>query len=148
MTELYILDTTSLISHFDHVFSLGSAISARAHALIEIAFRSGPQKIQLSIPAIVFVEVFDIFLRDEESAAKFYYEVMTPILDSPNIEIREIDREVLERMLDIGAELEAHEVHDKLILASAIVLNRPLITSDTKVIEFVKKYKIIPAVIT
>jgi len=104
--------------------------------------------VQLSIPAVVFVEVFEKWLNEEEFAAKFYYEVMSPILDSPNIEIKPIEREVLENMLTIGAELSEHDVHDKLILASAMMLQRPLITSDAKVIQFVRKYKVIPSVVT
>ena len=123
-------------------------ISNRAHALIDVALSPRPQNVQLSIPTVVFVEVFDKWLIEEEFAEKFYYEVMTPILDSPNIEIKPIEREVLENMLSIGAELADHEVHDKLILASAMMLQRPLITSDTKIIEFVKKYHVIPSVIT
>ena len=148
MTGLYVLDTTSLISHFNSVFSQPSAISARAHALIDVALSPGPQNVQLSIPAVVFVEVFEKWLNEEEFAAKFYYEVMSPILDSPNIEIKPIEREVLENMLTIGAELSEHDVHDKLILASAMMLQRPLITSDAKVIQFVRKYKVIPSVVT
>jgi predicted nucleic acid-binding protein len=148
MTGLYVLDTTSLISHFSDVFLQPSAISARAHGLIELALRPGPQKVQLSIPSVVFVEVFDKWLRDEEFAAKFYYEVMIPILESPNIEIKPIEREVLEHMMNIGAELANHEVHDKLILASAMMLQCPLITSDDKVIKFVKKYQVIPSIVT
>ncbi len=148
MTGLYVLDTTSLISHFKHVFSRPSAISQRAHGLIDVALRPGPQNVQLSIPAVVFLEVFDKWLVDDEFAEKFYYEVMIPILDSPNIEIKPIEREVLENMLTISAELENHEVHDKLILASAMMLQRPLITSDTKVVDFVNKYKVIPSVVT
>ena len=54
------------------------------------------------------------------------------------MEIKAIEREVLENMC-IGAELANHEVHDKLILASAMMLQCPLITSDEKVIKFVKK---------
>src|SRR6266536_3330741 len=50
----YVLDTTSLISHFKHVFSRPSAISQRAHGLIDVALRPGPQNVQLSIPAVVF----------------------------------------------------------------------------------------------
>jgi predicted nucleic acid-binding protein len=147
MTRLYVLDTTSLISHFSQVFSRPSVISSRAHALIEVAFRSGPQSVQLSIPSVVFVEIFDKFLRNAEFAAKFYYEVLMPIQASPNIEIKPIEREVLDNMLAIGGELANHEVHDKLILASAMMLQCPLITSDEKVIKFVEKYKVIPAIV-
>ena len=148
MTGLYVLDTTSLISHFSDVFLQPSVISARAHGLIELALRPGPQKVQLSIPSVVFIEVFDKWLRGEEFAAKFYYEVMTPILASPNIEIKPIEREVLENMMNIGAELSNHEIHDKLILASAMMLQCPLITSDEKMIQFVRKYGVIPDVVT
>lgn len=148
MTGLYVLDTTSLISHFDRVFLRPSAISAEARTLIDVALSAEPQRVQLSIPSVVFVEVFEKWLNDEEFAAKFYYEVMIPILNSPNIEIKPIEREVLENLLLIGAELADHDVHDKVILASAMMLKRPLITSDRKVIQFVKKYKVLPSVVS
>ena len=40
---------------------------------------------KISIPSVVFVEIFEIWLREEEFAKKFYYEVFVPIIQSPNI---------------------------------------------------------------
>ena len=44
--------------------------------------------------------------------------------------IKSIDEEVLEAVLLIGGDLQDHEMHDKIILASAMALQCPLISSD------------------
>ena len=40
------------------------------------------------------------------------------------------------------------ENHDKVVLASAIVLQAPLITSDNNIISYVKRYGVIPDVLS
>lgn len=147
MNRLYVTDTNALIFYFSDVFEQASKLSYRASQLIECALQSSPCEIKLSIPSVVFVEIFDKWLNNEEFAAKFHYEVFNVIQQSPNIEIKPIEQEVLENMLKIGGNLSEHDIHDKLILASAMMLNCPLITTDSKVIEYVNKFRIIPAII-
>jgi predicted nucleic acid-binding protein len=147
MDKLYVTDTNSVIFYFSHVFEQPSKLSAKARQLFEHALNNSPSEIKLSIPSVVFVEIFDKWLINEEFAAKFHYEVFSAIVQSPNIEIKPIEREVLENLLKIGGSLSEHDIHDKLILASAMMLNCPLITTDSKIIESVNKYHVIPSIV-
>lgn len=146
----FVVDTTALISYFDVVFEQGSRISKNAIRLIETAFKTEHEAI-LIIPGVVFVEIFDKWFRKdrgEEFLAKFRAEVFEPIRQAPNIEIREIDNEILEMFLKLYDPDVNLENRDKLILASAVVLNAPLITSDRKVIKFVNKHRVVPDIVS
>lgn len=81
-------------------------------------------------------------------AAKFHYEVFNQLSQSVNVEIKPLDQEVLENLLRIGGVLADHEIHDKIILASAMMLNCSIITTDAKIREYVDATHIIPSVIT
>jgi len=147
-----VADTTALISYFSSVFNQGSKISKRAISLIDSAFRYEDEVI-LSIPGVVFVEIFDKWFRgdksqDEEFRAKFKFEVFEQVRRAPNIEIREIDAEVLEKFLSLQDPDINLENSDRLILASAAVLESPLITSDSDLIRYVKKHRVIPSIIS
>ena len=144
-----VIDTTSLISYFNNVFEQGSQISDEALKMVDSAFASS-HEIILIIPGVVFVEIFDKWFRGkgkEEFQAKFLSEVLSPIIKSSNIEIREIDKEILEKFISLQDIKLNLENRDRLILAVASVLNAPLITSDRKIIKFVKKHKPIPKTI-
>ena len=146
-----VIDTTALISYFEFVFNKGSRISNKAKSLIDVAFEFD-DKILLTIPSIVFVEIFDKWFRgdstkDEEFRAKFRAEVFERIRQAPNIEIREIDIEVLENFVLLDDSDINLENHDRLILAAAVALGSSLITSDNKIHTYVEKYKVIPSVI-
>jgi predicted nucleic acid-binding protein len=145
-----VIDTTALISYFTSVFEQDSQISRNGLKFIKNAFDTEYETI-LIIPGVVFVEIFDKWFRDnngEEFRAKFRAEVFEPIRQAPNIEIREVDEETLEMFLTLQDENINLENRDRLILASAAVLNAPLITSDGKVIKFVKRQKVIPDIIS
>jgi predicted nucleic acid-binding protein len=111
------------------------------------ALQSLPSYAKLSIPTVVFVELFDKWCLTEESTRLVYYEVYRRLADSPNVEIRPLDREVLELMVRIGGSLESHEMHDKVILASAIALSCPLITCDVKIVEYNRRHRVIPSIV-
>ena len=103
-----VIDTAGLISYFHLFFEQPSKITAHGLRFIQRAFQND---ILLSIPSVVFIEIFDKWICDEEFKAKFYSEVFTPILQSPNIEIKPIDDEVLEQFLlcnDDTINLENH----------------------------------------
>jgi predicted nucleic acid-binding protein len=147
MSTLYVIDTNALICYFAHVFNRPSTLSRRAHHIIAQALSTAPVEIKLSIPSVVFIEIFEKWVTNEEFAAKFHYEVFHQITASPNIEIKPIEREVLENLLKIGGSLEDHEIHDKIILASAMMLECSLITIDPAIVEYVNQTKVIPSVI-
>ena len=127
LRKLYVIDTSAFISYFNNVFGESSQISRRARDIVSDALFTISGSVRLSIPSIVFVEIFEKWLRNEEFNAKFYYEIYKIILESPNIEIKPIELEVLENLLIIGGNLRNHDLHDKIILASAMMLECPLI---------------------
>jgi predicted nucleic acid-binding protein len=145
--ELFVIDTNAIVGYFHEVFHEDRQVSSKTFKLIQTALCSYEGQIKLSIPSIVFVEIFEKWFCNEEFARKFYYEVLIPIKESPNIEIKSIDKEVLCEMLSISGSLENHDLHDKIILASAMSLGCKLITTDNKLIQYVEKTHIIPEII-
>ncbi len=93
------------------------------------------------------MEIYEKWFISEEFARKFYYEVYIPIIGSPNIEIKPLEQEVIENLMRIRGSLSNHEINDKLILASAMMLNCPLITTDQDIITFVKENNVIPSIV-
>ena len=144
--QFVVIDTTALISCFSTIFKQQSQISEDAINLIQHAFQSDSD-ILLSIPSIVFVEIFDKWVVDDEFRAMFVSEVLEVVSQCPNIEIKPIDEEVLQMFISLSDSVVNLENHDKIILASAMALQWPLITSDSKIIKYVKKYKVIPTII-
>jgi len=147
MTRLYVIGTCALISFFHEVFGEDARLSPRATAIIAEAVYSTFTQLRVSIPSVVFIEIYEKWLRDEEFSRKFFYEVFTPVTQSPNVEIKPIDQEVLESLLLIGGDLTEHDVNDKIVLASAVMLATPLITLDEKITDYVNESGVIPGVI-
>lgn len=148
MIKRYVIDTNSIISYFDAVFKQPKVLSSKAQGLIEQALCNSSSIVRLSIPSIVFVEIYEKWFINEEFAQKFLYEVYTMIEQSPNIEIKPIEREVLENLHQIGGNLSHHDIHDKLIVASAMMLNCPIITTDSEIMKYVEENDAIPSVIS
>ena len=148
MDELYVIDTNGIIGFFDQVFEAQSNLSVQARSIIQRALSGSPQEVKLSIPSVVLVEIFEKWLTSEEMAAKFHYEVFNLLSQSVNIEIKPLEQEVLENLLRIGGTLADHEIHDKIILASAMMLNCSIITTDTKIREYVDITHVIPSVVS
>ena len=150
MRELYVIDTNAIISFFDSVFKQSKKysrlqpLSKKASSLIQEALISYETTIRLSIPTIVFIEIYEKWLISEEFCMIFYHEVFIPIVNSPNIEIKPIDKEVLENLLYIGDKMQNHDLHDRLVIASAKSLNVPLITSDRAINRFISQSNIVP----
>ena len=141
--KLYVIDTNGLISFFAGVFNDAPGfdgsppISQKIRNTIQSAVYSLDGGVLLSAPSIVFIEIYEKWLRSEEFFRKFFYEVFTPLKQSPNVEIRAIDQEVLENLLTVDGCLAEHDLHDKIVVASAMTLECPIITVDPKIIEFV-----------
>jgi predicted nucleic acid-binding protein len=147
MSSVYVTDTDSIICYFHDIFGVAQKLSNRACRLIESALLAYPSSIKLSIPSIVFMEIYDKWFIDEETAAKLRYEVFETIIRSPNIEVKPIEQEVLENLLKVGGNLASHDINDKLIVASAMMLECPLITTDPEIIRYVKTSGCIPSII-
>ena len=143
MSNLYVADTDSMMSYFNEVFGVPQKLSRRARGIIGQALVTYPSSIKLSIPSIVFVEIFDNRFRDEENANRLRYEFYEAIRSSPNVEVKAIEQEVMENILQIRDELSDHDIHDKIVLASAMMLNCTLITTDGPIIDYIKKHKVV-----
>jgi len=146
MAKNYVIDTTSLISYFEKVFKEKPKISRPALRVIGNAFKMHSE-IKLSIPSIVFIEIYDKWYRDEEMAAKIKIEIMNLIMERPNIEIKPIEKEVLENFLKIKDKSIKIDNHDKIIMASSMMLQWPLITSDSKIIKYNRRHGVIPYIL-
>ncbi len=147
MSGLYVTDTDSIISFFNDIFEVPQKLSARARGVISQALLKSPSEVKLSIPSVVFIEIFEKWIISEEFARKLHYEVYNIIIESPNIEIKPIEQEVLENLLEVRDNLSRHEINDKIIVASAMMLHCPIITTDPEIIKYVRKTPAIPSIL-
>jgi len=147
MHRHFVLDANALIAFFKDVVRSSpncretSDISPAAKLAIEQALVSATTDVRLTVPSVALVEVYKNCLTDEELVSKFYYEVFIRLAQSPHVEIRALDREILENLVTIGGNLLSHELHDKLIVATARVLNATLITTDQAIQRYARDPK-------
>jgi hypothetical protein len=145
--DRYVADTTSIISYFSDVFRRPPKISEKALRIIDSSFNGNTV---LIIPSIVFIEIFKKWFSSEERSNQIRYEVYERIKAQPNIEIKPLEQEVLENFIAI-TDIEPDynfDNHDKQVLASAMMLQAPLITSDTNIIRYNKRKNVIPTIIS
>jgi hypothetical protein len=147
MNDSYIIDTTSLISYFHKIFEVPKAIS---DASIDIIRRGFNGELKIIIPSIVFIELFCKWYTNQEIIEKIRSEVIYYIMEQDKIHICPIDIEVLENIAMIIEKNSSikFDNHDKQVLATAMMYNCTLITSDKKIIRFVKKYSVIPNILS
>lgn len=148
----YVIDTNGIISFFSEIFRCSPrydnspSISQNTINIIKEALSPQEGAVLLSVPSVIFIEIYEKWLSSEEFKSKFWYEVFTPLKQSPNIEIRAIDQEILENLLSVGGTLKQHDLHDKIVVAAAITLECSIITTDTKIMKFVKnEQNIVPS---
>ena len=143
----YTIDTTAVISYFIDFFEgAESQISAKSLQIIDQAFRD--PNIILYFPSIIFIETFSKWFKDEESALRIRTNVYIPIVSQENFAIEPLDKEVLENFIKI-TDIESgwnFDNHDKQILATAMIFQTPLITSDERIIRYNKKKRVIPSI--
>jgi hypothetical protein len=142
----YVVDTVSFINYYNILFDEEEKISKAARKLIGKGFNR-ESSVKLIIPSTVFLELHTKFSQNEEFARKIYYEIYFNITESPDIEIKPLEKEVLEEFIKIDDSVVYLEHNDKLILSAAIQLNCSIITIDPKIISYVNKTKVIPCVI-
>jgi predicted nucleic acid-binding protein len=146
MNDTYIIDTTSLISYFHNIFEVSSVISKNSIDIIEKGFNG---ELKLIIPSIVFIEIFCKWYLTQEKIERIRYEMFLNIKDQEKIHICPIEIEVLQNVAiiaGINSDIK-FDNHDKQVLATAMMYSCPLITSDKKIMKFVKKYKVIPEIL-
>ena len=139
----FVIDSVSLINYFHELFHEKEIISPNARRIIFSAFN--PFSVtKLIIPSTVLLELHAKFFVDEEASRKLYYEMYFKIKECPDIEIKPLEREVIQQFISIDDDIESLEHNDKLILSAAMQLNCPIITTDPKIISYVKKSHYLP----
>jgi len=117
----YMADTHSLLWAFTRPRKLGEL--AR-HAFEEIA--NGESS--LLIPVIVLAEL--IFTIENKPVQADLDDILTAIENSPNVEFVDFDYESAMRLRDLSA---IPEMHDRMIVATAIEYQATLITVDESI---------------
>lgn len=143
----YVIDSVSLINYFRDIFDEKEMISADARRVISSGFNEY-STIKLIIPSVVLIELHTKFIINEEIGRKIYYEMYYKLRECPDIEIKPLEKEVIEEFIKIDDDLEALEHNDKLILSAAIQLNCPIITTDPKIISYINKCNYLPGYIS
>lgn len=72
---------------------------------------------------MVVLEAFYVSLKHSD----FIYSNFLKIIDKPNIKIVSFDKKVLNQSVELP---EKMDIHDRIIVATAIITNTPLITKD------------------
>ena len=139
MGGLFVLDTVGFINFFRDFFQEEEKLSIKVRQIIELCFDYDHPDYKLSIPGVVFIEIFEKFLKGKETVLQFRYEILSKIENNPDIEVKAIDKEVLKHYSNIDVNILKLEYHDKLITASALQLGSPLITCDSKITEYIQK---------
>lgn len=142
----YVIDSVSLINYFNDLFNEHEKITHEARRVIKSAFNNF-SPVKLIIPSTVLIEIHTKFVDRDENARKYYYELFYKIKECPDIEIKPLEREVIEEFIGIDDSIEALEHNDKLILAAAMQLSCPIITIDPKIISYVNKTNFEPGYI-
>lgn len=147
MSQLYVVDSCAMISYFKDILDGANvSISEKSLEIIDQAFYSN--EIKLIFPIVTFIELFDKWFISEESSKKIYSEIYLKIFNQENMEIQPLDKEILENFSKIIDIEQNHNFdnHDKQVLASAMSMHCPLITSDGPLIRYNKRKKVIPAI--
>ncbi len=116
---MYVIDTHGLIWHITNDNKLGNEAKK---ALLDI-----DNGIELGvIPAIVILEALYVF--EKSGKKKDFIGIYDSLRKSTNYLIYPISSQVIKGTINLPAELE---LHDRIILSIAKLLNAPLITRDS-----------------
>jgi PIN domain nuclease of toxin-antitoxin system len=146
MAGRYVIDTVSLINYYNEFFEESDALSKDVRQIIDRCINEADPYFKLIVPSIVFVEIFKKFLKEEERSKRFFYNIYIPLKENDDVEIKGIEREVLNIMTQISID-HALELHDKIIYASAIQLECPLISIDQKIVKANRSENLVPRII-
>jgi hypothetical protein len=138
--KYYILDTCALLSYFSEQVGADISVSKESLSIIDSGFNK-IDDVRLIIPNVVFIEVFDKWVRSEESMLKIKAEIFDRINSAENIEIRVLDKETLGNFSIFQYLINrdyGFDNHDKQVFAAAVTMGYTLITSDRNVIDYTK----------
>ena len=118
----YVADTHSLVWYFTEDKRLGGNALA--------AFQETVKAGLVIIPTIVLAEV--MYICQKGRFRLTFNETLVRLEEYDNFEIVPLSIDILRMANNIGADLE---MHDKLIVATAIYFSMPLITKDERIRE-------------
>lgn len=113
----YLADTVAIIRHFANVGKIGKA----AKSILQDA-DNGKNTIFISI--ISMVEI--LYLAERNKIPLDFEEVRHKLLHLDNYRIIDLDFDIVETAKTV----QGLELHDRLIVATALFLNVPILTSD------------------
>ncbi|MCK4765044.1 MAG: type II toxin-antitoxin system VapC family toxin [Candidatus Aminicenantes bacterium] len=115
----YLLDTNALIRHFAQISKLGKKAK-------KIIAQGEKNQHQLFISIISLMEI--MYLAEKNRIPLTLNEMLNNINSKKCYSIVEFDVEILKK----AASFHFYELHDRLILATAMVLGTPVVSSDGK----------------
>lgn len=113
----FLADTVAIIRHFANVGKIGKAAKS-----ILLDADNGKNKILISI--ISMVEI--LYLSERNRIPLNLEEMRSKLLHLDNYEIVDLDLEIVETARNV----KGLELHDRLIVSTALSLNVPILTSD------------------
>lgn len=117
MKKNYVTDTHTLVWYFTE----NERLSRKAAKIFEKTVKKG----SIIIPTVVLAEIMHIAKKGRITIS--FSETIKKIEDSENFEIAPLDLEILNTADNIDYELE---MHDRLIAATALFFNVPVLTRD------------------
>jgi len=118
----YVTDTHSLIWYFVE----DKRLSKNALKAFEQTIETG----NIMVPAVVLAEI--MFIAGKGKIALTFGETLAKIEDYENFRIAPLDADILKIADRIKVDME---MHDKLIVATALYFDTPLITKDKRIKE-------------
>lgn len=137
----YILDTCAIISYFKDIFNDDKDISKEIRNEISTALspsRYFQSPVKLIIPAMAFIEIRDKWCCRDEEREKIRHEVFLTFSDCENVNICPFEENIMREALSLNKYDCSFDNHDKYFIATALVYESPLITSDEKIKKFQK----------
>jgi PIN domain nuclease of toxin-antitoxin system len=121
-TKKYVTDTHSLVWYFME----NPRLSKKALKVFEKTVKEGT----IIIPTVVLAEI--MYIAKKGRITMSFTETVKKIEDIENFEITPLDLDILKKADEIDRELE---MHDRLIAATALFFDVPLITKDQTIKE-------------
>lgn len=138
---LFVIDTHALIWYFQRAFRQPNKNSSFVNGLLDHSLTNEFSPIRIVVPSISLIEIFEKFCTCEQDARRVYYECFCVLNQSSNVDIRELDWETMQYLIRLDSVLESHEIHDKIIVATAQMLNCCLVTKDPKIWDYAGETK-------
>lgn len=121
-TKQYVTDTHSLVWYFTE----NPRLSRKALKVFEKTEKEGT----IIIPAVVLAEM--MYIAKKGRITMSFAETVKKIEESENFEITPLDLAILKKADEIDYELE---MHDRLIAATALFFDAPILTKDQTIKE-------------